>query len=296
LDRVKGVLIALFGVCFACWTFDVTLTFYAINAMDIASELNPLGWPLGAVGGLIFYVPAFFFTYFLAFRIKQKYSMLTAVIITILSLYIGFMNFVAAGQNFSLILTYLAPPSLTTYVYIFSLLLLIDITYSIAFIKLTHLKLSKKPSLYTIIIALSCIALIVGIIQPAYNFISNHMQNGQPSFELPRFFVAYTHSDIEIRNNGSATAYNVVITYCFLRRLNASLPYRSPEWAGGGTIPEIKAGKKGILPVSIGLYDIETTFPSTNITDFGAQVTVSCMHEGLEIWASFELESLEIIP
>lgn len=296
LDRVKGILIASFGVCFAWWTFDVALTFYAINAMGIASELNPLGWPLGAVGGLIFYVPAFLFTYFLAFRMKHKYSMLAAIIITVLSLYIGFMNFIAAGQNFSLILAYLAPPSLATYIYVFALLLSVDIAYTVAFIRLTRLKFLKRPSPYAIAIALSCLALIVGIVQPAYNFIYSRMQNGQPSFDLSRFFVAYTYSGIEIRNNGSATAYNIVITYCFLRRLNASLPYRSAEWTGGGTIPEIKAGENGNLAISVGRYDMETTFPNTNVTDFGAQVTVSCMYEGSEIHASFELESLEIIP
>ena len=296
LDRVRGILIASFGVCFSWWTFDVTLTFCAINALGIASELNPLGWPLGAVGGLIFFVPAFLFTYFLAFRMKHQHSMLAAIIITVLSLYIGFMNFIAAGQNFSLVLAYLAPPSLAVYVYAFALLLSTDIAYTVAFIRLTRLKLLRRPSPYAVAIALSCLALIVGIVQPAYNFISSHMQNGQPSFDLFRFFVAYAYSGIEIRNNGSATAYNVVIKYCFLRRLNASLPYQSPIWTGGGTMPEIKAGENGNLIISVGRYDMETAFPNTNVTDFGAQVTVSCTYEGSEIQASFELESLEIIP
>lgn len=297
LDRLKHILIASYGACLACWAFDVALTSYAINAMGIASELNPLGWPLGAVGALIFYVPAFVFTYFLSFRMKQKHSILAALIVTILSLYIGFMNFIAAGQNFSLILAYLAPPSLATYVYLFSIALVVDAVYAFVFIKLTRIQfLKKKPSPYMIAITLSCIALIVGIVQPAYDFIDSHRQEGQPSFELYRFFVAYTYGGIEIRNNGSATAYNVVVTFCFLRRLNSSLDYWSPEWAGGGTIREIKVGENGILTVSVGQYNMETTFPNTNITDFGAQVSVSCIHEGSEIHASFELESFEVVP
>jgi hypothetical protein len=78
--------------------------------------------------------------------------------------------------------------------------------------------------------------------------------------------------------------------------LNSSLDYWSPEWAGGGTIREIKVGENGILTVSVVQYNMETTFPNTNITDFGAQVSVSCIHEGSEIHASFELESFEVVP
>lgn len=296
LDRLKRILIASYGVCFASWAFDVGLTYYAINMMGVASELNPLGWPLGAVGALIFFVPAFVFAYFLSFRMKQKHSILAALIITTLSLYVGFMNFIAAGRNFSLILTFLAPPSLAMYVYLFSIAVVVDAVYAFAFVKLTRLQFLKKPSPYTIATTLICLALIFGIVQPAYNFIESHRQEGQPSFELSRFYVAYTYSAVEIRNNGSATADNVVVTVHFLRRLNASLGYQTLAGTGGGTIREIRVGERVVLTLSMGRYYMETTFPNTNVTDFGAEVLVSCVHEGSEIRASFELESLEVIP
>jgi len=294
LDRLRQVLIASYGVCFACWGFDVCFTFYAINVLGIASELNPLGWPLGIVGALIFYVPAFFFTYFLLFRMKREHSVLAAIVVTVLALYIGFMNFVAAGQNLSLILTYLTPPSLLTYVSLLAVLAVIDVVYTFAFVKLSRVHFSRKPSFWTITTILWCAIFIVGVIQPAYTFISSYGQGGQPSFELSRFFVASTYSGIEIYNNGSAAAYNVAVTYSFLRRVNASQPHWSYEWSGGGRIPQIKTEEKAILTVSVGLDDIETAFPNATITDFGAYVTVSCTHNGIEIGASFELESLEV--
>jgi len=295
LDRLRHVLIASYGVCFACWGFDVGFTFYAINVLSVASEVNPLGWPLGIVGALIFYVPAFVFTYYLLFRMKREHSVLAAVVVTVLALYIGFMNFVAAGQNLSLVLTYLAPPSLLTYILPFSVLAGIDVIYAFVFVRLSRFRFSRKASFWTIAAILGCAVFIVCVVQPAYTFISGYGQGGQPSFELSRFFLASTYSGIEIYNNGSATAYNIAVTYSFMRLVNGSQPYWSYEWSGGGRIPQIKAGEKATLTVSVGLDDIEAAFPNASIADFGVYVTVSCTHEGREISASFELENLEVV-
>jgi hypothetical protein len=100
LDRLRQILISMYGVSFACWIFDISSTYYAINILGVAAEQNPLGWPFGALGALIFYIPAIVFTYLLLFKVKQKYAILVATIITVLTLHLGFLNFVAGGQNF----------------------------------------------------------------------------------------------------------------------------------------------------------------------------------------------------
>lgn len=97
---MKQILISLYGVSFACWLFDVSTTYYAINVLDVAAEQNPLGWPFGALGALIFFIPAFAFTYFLLFKVRQRYSLLAAVLVTALTLCISSMNLFAGLQNF----------------------------------------------------------------------------------------------------------------------------------------------------------------------------------------------------
>jgi hypothetical protein len=42
-EKLKTFLIPLHGAAFACWTFDVSTTFYAIDVVRKAAELNPLG-------------------------------------------------------------------------------------------------------------------------------------------------------------------------------------------------------------------------------------------------------------
>jgi hypothetical protein len=130
LDRLKQILISMHGVAFACWTFDVTSTYYVIDVLGVAAEQNPLGWPFGALGALTFYIPAITFTHILLFKIKQKFAILAATIITILALYLGFLNFVAGSQNFSMFI-YWVPSISDAYGYLFFAILIINIIYAI---------------------------------------------------------------------------------------------------------------------------------------------------------------------
>ena len=50
-QKWRNLLFSLQGVALACWVFDVTTTFYAINVTGLAVELNPLGWPFLESGG-----------------------------------------------------------------------------------------------------------------------------------------------------------------------------------------------------------------------------------------------------
>jgi len=82
-----------------CWAFDVITTFYVISHLGVAVELNPLGWPFGAWGTLMFYIPALVFTYLLLFRMQHKYSTWAATFITAIAVGFAIMNFLAGLHN-----------------------------------------------------------------------------------------------------------------------------------------------------------------------------------------------------
>jgi hypothetical protein len=136
-EKLKMLLIPLHGAAFACWTFDVSTTFYAIDVVRKAAELNPLGWPLGAIGALIFYIPAIAFTYTLLFKIKQKTSLVAAVVITMLAACLGSMNFNAGVQNFGFFLNSVSF-TMEGYSFLFSFVVAVDLIYAVAFAKLAR--------------------------------------------------------------------------------------------------------------------------------------------------------------
>jgi len=100
VDKLTRVLVCLNGVSLACWVFDVTSTYNAIDILRQFAEQNSLGWPFGALGALMFYVPAFAFVYLLLFKIKQKVSRFAAVFLTLLAVFMGFLNLGAGLVNF----------------------------------------------------------------------------------------------------------------------------------------------------------------------------------------------------
>jgi hypothetical protein len=101
--ELRRFLPCLYVVPFVFWGFDVATTFLAINIYRVAEESNPLGWPWAIIGGLIFYIPAFAFTYWLSFREKSKGRLLVAVLITGLACWVGVTNFLAGLHNLNLI-------------------------------------------------------------------------------------------------------------------------------------------------------------------------------------------------
>lgn len=97
----KSTLMALQGLGFACWFFDVISTVFIINIQQVAIELNFLGWPLSALGALIFYVPMAIVVYFLLYRVKTKLSFYVAVMVSVLVLFVGALNINASLYNFN---------------------------------------------------------------------------------------------------------------------------------------------------------------------------------------------------
>ncbi|HTY75574.1 MAG TPA: hypothetical protein VMD05_08415, partial [Candidatus Nanoarchaeia archaeon] len=85
----------------ACWAYDLATTFYAINVARVAAEINPLGWPLGALGAFAYYFPTVILTYILLFRLREKISFYAAVPMTVVALLMSSMNLNAGIGNFA---------------------------------------------------------------------------------------------------------------------------------------------------------------------------------------------------
>jgi hypothetical protein len=90
---------SLQGAALACWIFDLSTTFYAIDITHVAAEVNPLGWPLGLLGALAYYAPTLTLSYILLFRIREDVAFYAAVPITVVALFMGLMNLHAGTLN-----------------------------------------------------------------------------------------------------------------------------------------------------------------------------------------------------
>ncbi|XHH08690.1 MAG: hypothetical protein ACFCUE_14145 [Candidatus Bathyarchaeia archaeon] len=110
VKQTKNVLMALQGFGFACWFFDVLSTTLVIDVKHASSELNPLGWPLSALGALAYFVPISFVAYYLLFRLKSKESFYAAVVLTGVSVFMGLRNFGASIYNLSGVGTFAGYP------------------------------------------------------------------------------------------------------------------------------------------------------------------------------------------
>ncbi len=99
-NKWREMMFSVQGAALAFWCFDIITTFYAINVTGLAYELNPLGWPLGILGGFAYYGPALVFSYVLLFRFKEKIALYAAVPLSMVTVAMGAMNLVAGAQNF----------------------------------------------------------------------------------------------------------------------------------------------------------------------------------------------------
>ncbi|MFB3890213.1 MAG: hypothetical protein ACE14S_12040 [Candidatus Bathyarchaeia archaeon] len=104
-EKLSHVLFALQGVALACWAFDLATTFYAIDVARVATEINPLGWPFGALGAFAYYGPTVALSYVLLFRMRQKVSVFAAIPMTTVMLLMGSMNLNAGIGNYGFFLS-----------------------------------------------------------------------------------------------------------------------------------------------------------------------------------------------
>lgn len=131
-EKHGGFLFALQGAAMACWAYDLATTFYAINVARVATEINPLGWPLGAVGALSYYAPTVILTYVLLFRLKAKISFYAAIPITAVALLMGAMNLNAGVGNFTFFVWTASLSSPMRY-YLMGLMATVDLVYAAVF-------------------------------------------------------------------------------------------------------------------------------------------------------------------
>jgi hypothetical protein len=128
-EKGSNFLFALQGAALACWVYDLATTYYAIDVARIAYEVNPLGWPLGAIGALVYYAPTVILTYVLLFRVKERISVYAAIPMTLVVLCMGSMNLNAGIGNFNFFLTSACLPTGIRY-NLLAIILLADLVYA----------------------------------------------------------------------------------------------------------------------------------------------------------------------
>jgi hypothetical protein len=138
-EKQRNLLFSLQGVVLACWVFDLATTHYAIDITGFATELNPLGWPLGILGALAYYGPTVVMMYVLLFKLNQNSSIYAGAILSVVSLWMGTMNLNAGALNLRVFLStvYIMPEFRLN---LFALVLMVDI---ISIIVLTRLYSGK---------------------------------------------------------------------------------------------------------------------------------------------------------
>lgn len=127
-EKYGSILFALQGAALSCWAYDLATTFYAINIARIATEINPLGWPLGAVGALSYYAPTVILTYVLLFRLKTKTSFYAAIPITAVALLMSSMNLNAGIGNFTFFVWTTSLSAPVSY-YLLAFIATVDLTF-----------------------------------------------------------------------------------------------------------------------------------------------------------------------
>jgi len=95
LGKSKAILICSIIFYILCYTLDIVSTVWSLNLG--AREVNPLGWPLGAiVGSIVLCVFVSFTLYILFYNWKVK----LAIAILVASMcFVGFLHLLAALHN-----------------------------------------------------------------------------------------------------------------------------------------------------------------------------------------------------
>jgi hypothetical protein len=101
--RVKNVLMSLQGLGFGGWFLDVMSTSFVVDMNRSGIELNILGWPTAALGGLAYYIPITFVVYYLLFKANCKESFYSVIVITLVISVMGARNLGSGLYNLSVL-------------------------------------------------------------------------------------------------------------------------------------------------------------------------------------------------
>jgi hypothetical protein len=131
LSKWREIIFSFQGIALSCWSFDLLTTYYAIDVTGLAVEINPLGWPLGILGAFAYYGPTLVLSYYLLFKIKEKYSIYAAVPMTAVMLMMGSMNLFAGAENFK-IFVYTVTINPQIYLGLLALIIMVNLTIQLA--------------------------------------------------------------------------------------------------------------------------------------------------------------------
>ncbi len=158
IQRIKRLLVPILGFGVACWIFDILTTFIGLDIVQTQyinaenfysifnySELNPLGWPLGIVVGLIAYIPSGLSVYYLLTKMKTKLSVKIACAITVLTVGLGLMNLVAGLNNISILIQYFNVNNSVSLFLWFNILLTISAINVVTYKKFSFYKTVPLP-------------------------------------------------------------------------------------------------------------------------------------------------------
>jgi hypothetical protein len=131
VSKWREIIFSFQGIALSCWSFDLLTTYYAIDVTGLAVEINPLGWPLGILGAFAYYGPTLVLSYYLLFKIKEKYSIYAAVPMTAVMLMMGSMNLFAGAENFK-IFVYTVTINPQIYFGLLALIIMVNLTVQLA--------------------------------------------------------------------------------------------------------------------------------------------------------------------
>jgi hypothetical protein len=114
----------------------------------------------------------------------------------------------------------------------------------------------------------------------------NKTESGKPSFSMGRtdFYVHYTFTRINLRNNGTATAHDVRVTVIFF---GSTLQ----NWEMTEFLYQLNASDSVMIEIPVGYLQLNSSVPSffgewfTNVTSYEADVHIRC--RGLQSTTTF---------
>jgi hypothetical protein len=146
-----------------------------------------------------------------------------------------------------------------------------------------------KPSLVTIAIILSVIAIVTSLSQPLYNLYTSMNTSvpsvsGEPSFSIEDFSVGQFFTFFNLANNGTATAHDIKVRLMFYGS-GASIPFV----ASTQFLPELEKGRQNVVSFEMPIGSFQLTYSGLNISIYRAAVYIGCKELSQTTESTFNL-------
>jgi hypothetical protein len=133
-----------------------------------------------------------------------------------------------------------------------------------------------RLNLSVVAIVISLVSIVVSLAQPTYNLL---ISSRTPDLSLEGFHLYDTYAYVYIRNNGSATAHNILVV---LSLHTEDLIYQSEI---SEYIPEIEPNSVSISMLPMGTYQVNSTIPSS----------LWATHDSIQVLIEVAIESKEVL-